>query len=683
MSPSADERRLLLIVPAAFLASYLGSGAPLAAVPLAIAVSLWLLRKHPIVAALLVVIVVHSSIAISNLDAAATRPVAAEVVELGSDPRPTDFGWRAEGRIGSDRVRVESRAIPMGRLGPGDRLVVSGAVVGERPNDDWTIARRLVGRLRIDELHHRFDATGPAAWATRFRRMLTDGAVSLGPGRRALFSGLTFGDDRDQDPVTADDFRAAGLGHLLAVSGQNVVFVLVLAMPVLSRVVSLRLRLGLTLAVLVAFGFVTRFEPSVSRALVMAALVAVGSARGSPLRAVRVLPMAVLGLLVVDPLLARSLAFQLSVAATAGLIVLSPRLEGALWGPSWVRLNVGATLGAQLAVAPILLSSFGSVSLLAVPANALAAPAAAFVMMWGLTAGVVAAVAPEEVASILHLPTEVAIGWIEAIASSVAAMPVGVFGWTHLASAVLGLALFASGGRRRRIGAALAALAVLTPLVAAPQLPAGRHRLAAGVELVRSGTGADVVILDRSGGVASVLQALRVARVGRIDLLVSTRGDRGAGRVVRVVDRRHDVTDVWAPPGHQVPAARVAPEEGGWVGPLVVRLDPSGDVFVFDTPVGATSVGVDDRGVGSGQRHRHRRGWHGRRVGRGAGPRSSGPRDRRRPAGADQEHPHCGGRGPGGARRARLARPRSRRVDRARRRRSSRGSGRPRDPQPS
>ena len=586
MSPSADERRLLLTVPVAFAACYVGSGVPMVVVAGGVLAVLGLARTEPIVAVALIVIVVRSSTTIDALEPAATRPVAEEAVELETDPRPTEFGWTAEGRVGAARVRVESRAVVLDRFGPGDRLLVSGAIVGERPDGDWAIARRLVGRLRIDELHHAEPATGPEAWATRLRRALADGARSLEPARRALFTGLTYGDDRGQDPITADDFRAAGLGHLLAVSGQNVVFVLVLAMPVLSRVVSLRLRLGLTLVVLAGFGFVTRFEPSVSRALVMAGAVAVASARGSPLGPVRVLPLAVIGLLAVDPLLARSLAFQLSVAATAGLIVLSPRLEAALRGPSWVSRNAAATLGAQLAVAPILLGSFGSVSLLAVPANALAAPAAAFVMMWGLTAGVVAGVAPSAVASVLHIPTGIAIGWIERVASTAAAMPVGLFGWTHLAAAAVGLGLVVSGGWRRWAGATLVGLSVAVPLLAAPALPEGRHRLAPGLELVRSRTGADVVVLERSGGAASTLEALRQARVGRIDLLVTVRGDRGAGRLVRVIDRRHDVTDVWAPPDHEVPAARVAPERGGWVGPLRVRLDPGGKVVVTEADAG-------------------------------------------------------------------------------------------------
>ena len=86
--------------------------------------------------------------------------------------------------------------------------------------------------------------------------------------RRALLAGLVLGDDRDQPAVLRDAFSAVGLTHLLAVSGQNVAFVLAAAGPLLRR---LRLgpRLAAVLVLLAFFALVTRFEPSVLRAAVM------------------------------------------------------------------------------------------------------------------------------------------------------------------------------------------------------------------------------------------------------------------------------------------------------------------------------------------------------------------------------------------------------------------------------
>jgi len=62
----------------------------------------------------------------------------------------------------------------------------------------------------------------PSRAANGVRRTLVAGAAPLSPVQRSLFTGLVIGDDRAQPAGLADDFRGAGLTHLLAVSGQNV-----------------------------------------------------------------------------------------------------------------------------------------------------------------------------------------------------------------------------------------------------------------------------------------------------------------------------------------------------------------------------------------------------------------------------------------------------------------------------
>ena len=127
------------------------------------------------------------------------------------------------------------------------------------------IPRHVVGQLDVEAA--RTARPGAPWWqvANAVRRTLDQGAEALPTSQRALFTGLTVGDDRDQSPEVAEDFRAAGLSHLLAVSGQNVAFLLVLAGPAL-RQFGLGARLPVTVALLVFLALVTRFEPSVLRA---------------------------------------------------------------------------------------------------------------------------------------------------------------------------------------------------------------------------------------------------------------------------------------------------------------------------------------------------------------------------------------------------------------------------------
>ena len=184
---------------------------------------------------------------------------------------------------------------------------------------------------------------------------------------------MVYGDDRNQSPRLYDDFRAAGLGHLLVVSGQNVAFVLALASPLVTRT-----RPGVRLVVLVAllavFAVLTRFEPSVLRAVTMAGVAVVSAALGRPETGRRTLAWAVAAVVMADPFLVRVLAFQLSVCATCGLLWITPALAEKLPGPRPLRLAVATTAGAQLAVMPLLVAVFGTVPLASLPPMLLPGP---------------------------------------------------------------------------------------------------------------------------------------------------------------------------------------------------------------------------------------------------------------------------------------------------------------------
>ena len=268
----------------------------------------------------------------------------------------------------------------------------SGRIVPVTGRPDLAV-RHVAGRLVVDVVGPVGAADPVSTVANHLRRAVVRGAQPLGDDATALLTGILFGDDRAQPPATTDDFRAAGLSHLLAVSGQNVAFVLVVAGVGLGRL-GLGSRFLAVLLVLAFFALLTRFEPSVLRATAMAAVAAGATFGGRAVSRPRVLALAVAALLLVDPILVHSVGFGLSVAATAGIVVLAARLEPRLAGPAAVRESAAVTLAAQVAVAPLLATVFGGVPLVSVPANLLAGPAAGFVMVWGLLAGPVAGFVP-------------------------------------------------------------------------------------------------------------------------------------------------------------------------------------------------------------------------------------------------------------------------------------------------
>lgn len=282
--------------------------------------------------------------------------------------------------------------------------------------------RHVVGRFEAEVVGDVIDGSPLARANNRVRDRLQSVAEStMAADDAALFTGLVIGDDARQPAWLVDSFRTSGLSHLTAVSGQNVAFVLAAALPLLRR---LRpwWRWAATTALIVWFMALTRFEPSVLRAGVMAVLAATAYVRGQQVRPVRVLSLAVLALVIVDPLLVWSVGFWLSVGATMGVCTVGPWLAPQLPGPVWLRLPTAITLGAQLGVALPSVLVFGRLPIMSLPANLAAVPAAGFVMLYGLPAGLLASVLPSALQPLVMLPATIGTRWVSTVAQVAAAI---------------------------------------------------------------------------------------------------------------------------------------------------------------------------------------------------------------------------------------------------------------------
>jgi competence protein ComEC len=324
----------------------------------------------------------------------------------------------------------------------GDRVVV--AATRSALDDDRrrrVAPQHVVGGLDV-EWFGDVRAGGPAGSASnRVRDLIARGAAHLPPERAALTRGLVIGDDRDEPPDMIERFRAAGLSHLTAVSGQNVLLLLAAASPVLRRLRPAA-RWIATIGLIGWFVLLTRAEPSVLRAGVMAALAATAFVLGRQAEPLRLLGLAVIALLLLDPLLAWSVGFWLSVGATAGVVagamVLAPRLTRL--GP--LALPVAVTVGAQCGVALPSLLVFGRLSLTGTIANLAAVPIAGLVMLVGLPACLVAGlVAP--VGAVVMAPIGWGVWWVDAVATVAAAAepepPWSWLGWVAVTAAVVAL----------------------------------------------------------------------------------------------------------------------------------------------------------------------------------------------------------------------------------------------------
>jgi competence protein ComEC len=265
----------------------------------------------------------------------------------------------------------------------------------------------------------------------RVRAGIRQAVVGQPAGPRALVPALVDGDDGGLADDVAADFRTAGLTHLLAVSGTNLTLIIGFLL-VLARWVGVRAHGLVLVGVLGVAGFVllARSEPSVLRAAVMGSVALIGmSARGRE-RGTRALGVAVLVLLLVDPWLARSPGFALSVCATAGILLLAPPWRDALarWLPLWAAEAVAVPLAAQLACTPLVAAISGQVSLVAVAANMVVAWAVGPATVLGLLGGLLCLVwAP--VGQIVAAPAGWCATWIIVVARWSAGLPVAALAW--------------------------------------------------------------------------------------------------------------------------------------------------------------------------------------------------------------------------------------------------------------
>ncbi|WP_419915504.1 ComEC/Rec2 family competence protein [Candidatus Poriferisodalis sp.] len=459
--------------------------------------------------------------------------------------------WRLEDAVMGERWRLGVSAEP--------------AEAGDRP---FLWPRHLAGTAVIRTAHHLDGGSAPFRIANSLRWLVEASGESLSQRDAVLLAGFVYGDDRGQLPEVVHDFRATSLTHLLAVSGSNVAFVLLLFAPLLAGLRP-RARLVAVAVLLVQFAVLTRGEPSVLRACVLATLAVGAHAVGRRASATRLLALAVIVLLLVDPLLVRSVGFQLSVAATAAIVIGARRVAPLLWGPAWLRLALAATLCAQAGVLPVQLAVFGSLPLVSIPANVLAGPVAGPAMVWGLIGGFTGGLAGDAVASVLHLPTKLMMGWVAGVARWGASL-----GWPQIEAAELAAAaavvgccagLFAVAPHVfGNLAGALRSLAVVAAGVGVcaaagthrPAPPVGPHLAVQHAESAPAGLAATgsavadpvVVVVDRPDP-ARALGQLAVAGIDRIDVLVARSASRAGREAVRALHARHDIGQVLAPAG--------------------------------------------------------------------------------------------------------------------------------------
>lgn len=307
--------------------------------------------------------------------------------------------------------------------------------------------------------------------ATTVRASLRRACHGLPEPERGLLPGLVDGDTAGLDPALKQQFRVAGLTHLVAVSGTNAAIVIGVVLLVLRR---LRVPPWLAAAVaalcLVLFVAVARPSPSVLRAAAMASVLLVSLATGRPRQGLPALSFAVLLLLAWHPDWARNAGFAMSALATGALLVLAPGWARALRErhvPAGIAEGLAVAAAATAVSAPVIVLLSGQVSLVSLPANLLAEVAVAPATVLGVLAAATAPWSPP-LGSAFAYAASWPCRWLVEVATFFGTLPGATVAWPGTvagASALLVMTTVVIALVRNRRWRALVVAAALTALV--------------------------------------------------------------------------------------------------------------------------------------------------------------------------------------------------------------------------
>lgn len=400
---------------------------------------------------------------------------------------------------------------------------------------------------------------GIAGLGDRLHERLAD---TVAPGvegeRRGVIAGIVLGEDQGLSDELRDSFRASGLYHVLAVSGQNVAFLAagVLLLAWVAGIPRWAGEIGV-LGAIGAYVLAVGLQPSVVRAGVAGALASLAWLASRPRDRWYFLLVGAGVLLAWNPYSLLDPGFQLSFTAVAAIFVAVARLEDRLEGyplPRTLAEVVAVSAACGAATAPIVWLHFQAIPLYTVVSNALGTIVVAPILGLGLLAATLNPVWPASAAAVAW-----ANGWLAAYLAGVARL-VAALPFAQLTSgralvvlvvaAGLGVAAVRLGRRpRRRLGVAVAAalVAALAWNVLPERLPPPPEGLRMTVLDVGQGDATliqvrgSAVLVDEGPPEAGVADQLRRLGIRRLDALLMTHPSRDNIGGAKEILRRFDV----------------------------------------------------------------------------------------------------------------------------------------------
>lgn len=284
----------------------------------------------------------------------------------------------------------------------GDMLVVEGELREEASNSSFEVLNKNKSNFwllypKIVELNARGFEAQPletvkisiGKWLVTLRSKFVQLYGKYLPEPHAsLLSGIVLGFRAKMPESFYTDLRETGTLHVIAASGMNVTIVAGLMMAMLVKVITRRKAIVVTILGVVFYVFLAGASPPVVRAGIMGVIAYVAAYLGREKDGVIALVVTGLVMLLINPLYILDVGWQLSFAATGGIIWLYPVVERYILKgfdklPLALGSELGVTVAAQLATIPIIVYHFGTFSWISPVVNMLVAPVVPVLMVWG------------------------------------------------------------------------------------------------------------------------------------------------------------------------------------------------------------------------------------------------------------------------------------------------------------
>jgi competence protein ComEC len=368
---------------------------------------------------------------------------------------------------------------------------------------------------------------GQLEFVRALRQRFDEQSQGITSDARALVLGLSIGEDSGLSEKTAEAMQVLSLSHLTAVSGANCAIVLGGVLLLLKRFsISRMTRTAASLLALVSYVLVVGPQPSVLRSALMASIIILAFSSGRKIPPLVSLAWSVVLVVLFWPEMATNLGLALSVAATAAILVLAPKMFYTLKPkmPVWLAASLAVSLAAQLWCLPLLLQLQGGIPTYSVLANLMAEPLVAPVTTIGILGLVSAA---------LGLPFTAILTWLASLpaqliveTSSLATLPISTIWWPGGTVGVVSMVLFALavsllfGAKRRFALAALSAVGLFWSVSASSAAANYVSWPVANWQLAACDVGQGDGIVVRSG------EAIAVVDVGKYPELIDNCLDR-------------------------------------------------------------------------------------------------------------------------------------------------------------